>query len=356
MELKPVGPSPQISAAMPSLGLVKSPAVAIVQSPTSAPLLPKDTLAQAQATPGQAANTLAFVEENEPPTREDLNWFSTLESKMDLGYQPSVDESIRYNEIARKLDASAAESESAGPPTRTEINWAVDLEKRVKANHKASPEERTEYQKIAIRLLRADQEVSIPQLKTVSHEELAWAKRLETRVTQEKHRATPLEMETYQDIYARFQAEKTETPKPPFPTAEELDWAKDFSNQIRTNHYQPTETEKNRYMDIYVREQASLAPDSDAPSREDLNWQLSFNQKINQGYQPTEAEWDRSSQIMERIYLQETSLLQPESGSLEQHEIDWANRLIYSAEKGIPPTPEETERYEDIFKRYSKDR
>jgi hypothetical protein len=80
---------------------------------------------------------------------------------------------------------------------------------------------------------------------------------------------------------------------------------------------------------------------------------MQLTAKMEQGYQPTAAELDRAGKIVEVLYINDPSLINPHDAPVAQHERDWALRLRAQAEAGIPPSPEELERYEEIYNRYA---
>lgn len=366
MDFKPLGPSSQLSAALPSAGPTKPSSLngsAPVQSTSSASKVtpPRDHVQQAAVPPGQAVNSLAFVEDTSapaPPTREDLAWFDAMDTKINrMGYQPNASEALRYNEIESYLAASE-DAATTGPPSRAEVNWTLELEDMVNRGYEPNAEELKHYQQIAVRLFIADQTPSIPDYKTVSPEELAWAKNLEEKITHPpygiKYEATTEEKEKYQDIYNRFQAEKAEQKQQTPPSPEELKWAQDLADEITKKGHKATPEEVTRYTEIYNRHQATSNLDLGRPlTSEDVQWHQELSAKMEQGYQPTAAELDRAGKIVEILYINDPSLIRPHDAPVAQHERDWALRLRTQAEAGIPPSPEELARYEEIYNRYA---
>ncbi len=366
MDFKPLGPSSLSSAPAPLTGPPKSAPVngsAPIQTPASASKVtpPRDQIQQAAVPPGQAVNSLSFVEDTSapaPPTREDLAWFDAMETKINrLGYQPNASEALRFNEIESYLAAST-DSAPTGPPSRAEVNWTLDLEDKVNRGYEPNAEELKHYQQIAVKLFIADQTPRIPEFKSVSPEELAWAKNLEEKITHPpygiKYETSTEEIEKYHDIYNRFQAEKAEQKQQTPPSPEELKWAQDLANEITQKSHKASPEEVKRYTEIYQRHQETT--ESNSPnnlSSEDVKWHMQLTAKMEQGYQPTAAELDRAGKIVEVLYINDPSLINPHDAPVAQHERDWALRLRAQAEAGIPPSPEELERYEEIYNRYA---
>ncbi|MGE3728473.1 MAG: hypothetical protein AB7I41_23185 [Candidatus Sericytochromatia bacterium] len=361
MDFKPLGQPTPLSAALPKAGPSKP---APVTGPVP-PTLPQaatqtDQIHQGAVPPGQAVGSLAFVEDVaavDPPTREELQWSLELEAKMKQGFQPTAADALRFNEIEMRL-AATLEPQELGPPTRAEVNWALGLEDKVKQGYQPNASEIKQYQNIAHRLFKADQTPSVPELKTVTREELAWAKDLETKITHAppelRYEATKEDIEKYQDIYNRYQAEKAEQKKQVPPTPEELKWAQDLADEITQKGHKATPEEVERYTEIFQRHQAASNPDStQSLSSDDLKWHMQLTAKMEQGYQPTAAELDRAGKIVEALYLNDSNLIQPHDSPVAQHEQDWALRLKAQAEQGIPPSPEELERYAEIYNRYA---
>ncbi len=365
MDFKPLGPSSLSSAPAPLTGPPKSAPVngsAPIQTPASASkVTARDQIQQAAVPPGQAVNSLAFVEDTSakaPPTREDLAWFDAMDTKINrMGYQPNASEALRFNEIESYLAASD-DAATTGPPSRAEVNWTLELEDMVNRGYEPNAEELKHYQQIAVRLFIADQTPSIPDYKTVSPEELAWAKNLEEKITHPpygiKYEASTEEKEKYQDIYNRFQAEKAEQKQQTPPSPEDLKWAQDLADEITKKGHKATPEEVTRYTEIYNRHQATSNLDLGRPlTSEDVQWHQELTEKMKKGYQPSAAELDRAGKIVEILYINDPSLINPHDAPVAQHERDWALRLRTQAEAGIPPSPEELARYEEIYNRYA---
>lgn len=357
MELKPLGQPTPISAAVP-ISAPNRPTAVTGTQPPQAPPTSQDQVLRTPAAPGQAVSALAFVEEaaqTEPLTREDLAWFDALAVKMNSqNYQPTAEEAVRFNQIEMRLMA-AVEPETLGPPSRAEVNWALGIEDKVKQGYQPNHKELTHYQDIAVRLFRADQTSPLPDFKTVSQAELAWAKALETKITKDKYDPLPEDIKNYEDIYLRFQAEMAQQKQQTPPSPADLQWAQALAEKITQGDHKTTPEEVERYTDIYNRHQATSGSGAKPSlSSEDVQWYTQLKDKMDhQGYQPTAEELDRAGKIIEIMYLNDPSLILPQDAPVAQHEQDWALRLRTQAEQGIPPSPEELERYEEIFNRYT---
>lgn len=134
-------------------------------------------------------------------SEQDIDWAQDLEARVKRGEKPTAEETSRYEDVFRRMQASLAAGQ-APPPDRP-------------------PEPRQ----------------SARGLAPVSEEDMAWAIALQTRV-QGGATASDAEIERYDDIYRRQQA--TESPPPPPPTrnvsgASEADiqWALDLERKVK---------------------------------------------------------------------------------------------------------------------------
>lgn len=300
---------------------------------------------------GQANTSVAFVESTPtPPSKADLAWALNLEKSVKKGYQPSEAEFATYKKIADQLEACTPMIQpDTSPVTARESAWALDLEARVKQGAEPTGKEIASYRNIAVRLLKAEQVPPPPA--GVSEDEMAWARNLQRRVTQEGYQPAPKELEAYNDIYTRSQAKQPQPAKVPMS---DLAWANQLQQRIGQG-YQPSETERQRYLEIYNATQAQKSPELRGVSADESKWALELQDKVTKmGYRPTQAELDRYGDISDRLMLQDPESIHPGNGVVSQHELDWAGRLQERVRSGIPASDEELERYQAIHQRNGK--
>ena len=182
-----------------------------------------------------------------------------------------------------------------------------------------TPEETARYQAIAKRL--AGEETS-GALKSVSQQEVQWALQLEQRVMSQGYQPTEQEIATYTDIARRLQAVEAPAPPPPpppptaRPSAKDLHWALALEARVKRGK-NPTDDEFSRYRDIVQRLKASEAagtaeaPASRRPAREpatpsepvseaDLAWAIALQTRVQGGGEASEAEKVRYDDIYRR--------------------------------------------------------
>ncbi|PIQ25064.1 hypothetical protein COW36_07525 [bacterium (Candidatus Blackallbacteria) CG17_big_fil_post_rev_8_21_14_2_50_48_46] len=316
---------------------------------TQTPQPPQDRHTAASVLPGQAAPQLSFIENTDPPSREELNWALELEQKIKQGYAPNSTETTRYTEISNRLQTSQDASDP-NSVTQAEVNWALELESKTRSGHPPSAQELNYYQSIAQKRFQADQEPKIPELKTVSPQELDWAQALMKRVSQIGYKPSQQEIEHYTDIYNRYQAEQAHSTSNA-PSAEEIQWAQSLAQKIQAG-YPPLEAETSKYIEIQTRFETNKGQDS--LSKSEIQWMLDFRQKVADSYQPLEAELDKYSQLLDQAMAQDATLIDPAEAPLTQHEIDWANRLQEKVKAGYAPQPGEEARYQEIYSRFAK--
>ncbi len=251
-----------------------------------------------------------------PPgiTQAEIQWALTLEKRVKTeNYQPNAQEMAQYEDLSHKLaqeysrrsDAGNQTAPGAAPVSQSEIDWALALESRVKTeNYKATPQEIARYEDVTSRLARqqlAPQQPSGPADKrsgdkinaphesgsmigkasnSVTAQELEWATQLQAKV-QEGYRATPAEIQTYQDIYLRHQAGQDEI----------TEQAKN-SAQVGPSEYGPQPGHDSSST-------VTVPEDSMDP---DLVWALRMLDRVqNAGYVPTETETARYQKVLERF-------------------------------------------------------
>jgi predicted transcriptional regulator len=161
-------------------------------------------------------NQVAFA----PVSQQEIQWALQLESKIKEGYSPTQKEKDQYTDIFNRLqhaqDTSGHWKEWSKPfstPDRevgpAEIQWALELEQRVKQGYQPTAEETARYEDIAKRLQgsqspRQDStKRSSSHVREVTQEEIQWALELEQKVKQGQQ-PTAEETARYEDIAKRL--------------------------------------------------------------------------------------------------------------------------------------------------------
>lgn len=153
--------------------------------------------------------------------------------------------------------------------------------------------------------------------KPVSESELNWAGELEQHV-QQGHQPDEREVTRYQDIVQRLQAQRLDNAQQAGVSENDFVWAQQLEVQLAQN-YQPNDQEIQRYNQIVTQlrgappveaaspasppQAAAQAPTGSAPgiSQEEYNWAVTLEQKVQQGYSPTQVEVDKYQQINQRV-------------------------------------------------------
>lgn len=352
--LKPGSPALASQSVQRSLQAAGRPAVPAQAATASPPPAASDRLQTRTVQAGQASQALAFVEaapaSQDPPTPAEMRWALALERQLQQGHKPTAAETERYQAIAARLqNAGPAQLQATERPSPAQIAQALALEARVQQGHVPSPEEQQQYQQVLTALWQADQVYVLPGL---SPEESQWALSFQHKM-QQHYQPSPVEMEHYSQLYTRMQ--QASASKPPAPTAAELDWAMQLSQKMDQG-YQASPREAEAYTDIYQRYQAQQAPQpgSRALSSAELNWAVQLRQQIQQGYTPSTEEVSRYSEIMRCLESQSPPAADPARQSLSQYELDWAIKLQERVVQGYQPSEAEHQRYQTIYQRATR--
>ncbi|MGV3525689.1 MAG: peptidoglycan-binding protein [Candidatus Sericytochromatia bacterium] len=176
--------------------------------------------------------------------------------------------------------------------TADEIQWARQLESRVAQGHQANQQEISRYNEIQMKLATygmAPAAPTAPAVPTstgpVSQAEIDWAMQLQHKVQFENYQPTEQEVAAYTDIYSRYQQQQAAAPPAApvapvapaapavpaapvagtgAPTPEELQWAQQLQTMVQQG-YQATEQEIAKYTDIFNRMQQASGPAPAAP-------------------------------------------------------------------------------------------
>ncbi|GIW22839.1 MAG: hypothetical protein KatS3mg068_1846 [Candidatus Sericytochromatia bacterium] len=237
------------------------------------------------------------------PTQEEINWALELENKVKSGYTPNAQETAKYQDIANRLQASQSSKISVTAPTQEEINWALELENKVKSGYTPNAQETAKYQDIANRL-QASQS-SKTSVTAPTQEEINWALELENKV---KSGYTPNAQETakYQDIANRLQAsQNTSSGNNRDWTA----WSQPFSVprsifQTTPRIIQVPATLRKMNSNIPVNTSVNVGPslnNNPTVSNDEIQWALNLENRVKNGYNPTEAELYQYKQIADKL-------------------------------------------------------
>ena len=127
-------------------------------------------------------NQVAFA----PVSQQEIQWALQLESKIKEGYSPTQKEKDQYTDIFNRLqhaqDTSGRWKEWSKPfstPDKgvgpAEIQWALELEQRVKQGYQPTAEETARYEDIAKRLAKQPVPSGYGQTSAGMTEPLNWA-------------------------------------------------------------------------------------------------------------------------------------------------------------------------------------
>ena len=169
--------------------------------------------------------------------------------------------------------------------TAEEVQWARSLEGKVVQGYKPSQQEIQKYNEIQMKLatygVAASATTTLSSTGPVSQAEIDWAMQIQHKVQFENYQPTQQEVATYTDIFNRYQQQLQAQPTQPqapvqpqqpvtppapqqpvapaappagtgAPTPEEMQWAQQLQQMVQQG-YQATEQEVARYTDIYTR-------------------------------------------------------------------------------------------------------
>lgn len=373
-----------------------------------------------------------------PVTQDELNWALDLQNKIQTqNYQPTPDEVAKYKDIFNRYESQGVDAPAPAPAykpgetpavaidnkvSQAELDWAVDLQARVDQGYQPTHHEIARYTDIFNRY-EASQKPAEPTpapaapttpgapsapTAPVTHPgatqtDVQWARAFENRIAQGQ-KGTPDEIARYNTIQMKLAnygmappAEPTvATTAPGAPlTQADIDWAMQLQHRVQYQGYQPTQAEIDRYTDIYNRQQAPapaaqqpaapVAPAAPtapqqpaaptAPSAEDIQWAQQLQTAVQQGYQASEAEIARFTDIYNRLQASQgqpqAPAQQPAAPSAPvapvapaqqtppgsvmintgtpDHELQWALELLNRYRQGYQPSPSELAMYESII-------
>lgn len=284
-----------------------------------------------------------------PVTQTELNWAKQLQTKVSqYGYRPSQQERDKYEDIYQRQRVGMQSQEGVfnpakvAPPTEQEMAWAQDLANKMKQfGYKPNDTEKAKYQGIYQRLQmqkadKADTE-KIQNPKQVTQADVDWAVNLMNKVSQ-GYNPTGAESRKYEEIYNAIQQGKgpqkknevvsTQSNKPVTqtttknntpPTQAELKWASELETKV-SQGYNPTQAEKDKYTGIFERYKSdkttSVKPSdppppgqsTGKPTQAELKWAQDLETKVNeQGYEPSQAEIDKYTDIANRLNASQNS-------------------------------------------------
>lgn len=163
------------------------------------------------------AKSVVFASEDSTHrnTQAEKWWTLDLEKRVAAGYQPNANEILMYYNFIQRLQEPAAnrQIDTAGKVSQAEIKWALDLRARAKEDEQPTAEDSAKFEDISRRLqaqvLKARSLAPLDRdAGLISPEERQWAAALESRV-KDGYTPSPEETARYQRLQARLQ------PKPP---------------------------------------------------------------------------------------------------------------------------------------------
>jgi hypothetical protein len=271
--------------------------------------------------------------------------------------------------------------------TQSDMNWALALEEKVKGGYTPTQQETQVYQNIAAKLSAAmsnptgntqtqqtTQTTAPTQNMGISQEELNWAISVENAV-KGGYTPTPQETQAYQNIAAKMAAAKNQstqqtqqTTQTTAPTQnmgisqDELNWAIAIEDKVKQG-YKPTNEETQAYQNIAAKmaaaknqstQQAGQLPAG--VSQQEIDWALQLETKVKGGYTPTQQETQAYQGIAAKMAAAKNQPTQ-QAGQLpagvSQQEIDWALQLETKVKGGYTPTQQETQAYQALAAKIS---
>lgn len=313
------------------------PAPARPAAPAAAPTAPApagDQMQTAAQPAGQAQPVLHFQDMTLPepagPSQAELDfaWVQQLEQKLTTGYKPTAEEVRRYNDIQFQIAVNGKPSPTPvpeSPLSAEELQWAQQLEQKLTQGYQPTSQESARYQELLLRVT-GDEAASAPiapaapvapgapaapvspapaPAAAVTPEELQWAQQLHERV-QQGYQPSPAEVQRYEELSARLAASQPAPTLPPGISQAEFDWAVQLEQRVAQGQ-QASPDEVQRYEAIMARIAAASQQTldnlpEDAPfTREDIRWAQEIEQKVTQGYEPNPAEVQRYEELSQKV-------------------------------------------------------
>lgn len=261
----------------------------------------------------------------------------------------------------------AAGGRGASP---ADVQWARDLEAKVVQGHKPSQAEISRYNDIQMKLATygmaqaapaqgpAAPAAAAPAGAPVSQAEIDWAMQLQHKVQFENYQPSQQEVAQYTDIFTRYQQQgnqvtapaapaqpqapvapaQTAPAQPAAPTApagstvspEEVQWAQQLQQMVQQG-YQASEQEVARYTDIYNRMQAAQGAGPQAPAQQQPGYQT----------QPAAPVAPAAPPAAPGAVMINVAAADPE--------LQWALELLNRYRQGYQPSASELVMYERII-------
>jgi hypothetical protein len=286
-------------------------------------------------------------------------------------------------QVAQKLNPNGNSGSYTPPVTSEEINWAKGLQSKiVQYGYKPSPAERQKYDNI---YQRQQLGASIQNgnfnpnsVPAPTQQEIGWAKELINKMQNFGYKPNAQDIQKYQDIQKRQQMSKNNPqpvqqqnqvgvqqaqPASNAPSQQEMSWAVNFMNQVKAG-YKPSPAEEQQYQGIFNRAKAqpsgntgNVSAQNVTVSQDELVWAKSLEQKVDQGYNPSQQEITKYNDIFARhkqVQTQSTQQAQPQQGGVSQEELQWAQQIEARVNQGGSITPQEKATYDQIYARYQQ--
>lgn len=391
-------------------------------------------LQAAQNAPPASAPSAAPAAPTQPASQvsdAEISWALQLEQKVNQGYQPNAQETAQYNSIFQRINTAppagnpqapaGAPAPSAPPVSQEEMNWALELENKVKTqNYQPTAEETARYEQIFAKLQAAQNAQGAPAPAPTQTAPRNWSQWSQPfNVPAAPTMPLPIAGPGGQPVMNVPSSLNGAPQTPPSavlnqapgqpaaqamapaaaPSQAEIDWALQLEAKVNQGH-QPTAQETAQYQDIARRLQAAqsgaaapapqapapqAAPQQSAPplppgvSQAEIDWALQLEAKVNQGHQPTAQETAQYQQIAQKLQAAQNAVAagqqQPAPqqvptapppaaapapapaqqglpNGISQQEIQWAMELEAKVnQQNYQPTQQEVQRHADIAQR-----
>lgn len=334
---------------------------------------------------------------------QELQWAVDLQNRIDTqGYRPTQQDIVRYTDIYNRYQKQQEEAAAQpAPQPQAPAQPTQPTQPTAPAQPTAPVQPAQPQQPVA------------PQGAT--QDEMEWARRLEGRVVRGEQ-VPQAEIDRYNDIQlklANFGVAPAASSSAPTavngpaltsgsgPVSQsEVDWAMNLQHRVQFENYQPSGQEVAQYTDIFNRYQAQLnaqqpaapapqpqapvqptapaaAPSSGAVSPEEIQWAQQLQQMVQQGYQASQQEVARYTDIYNRLQnqggaqapaAQQPTAPQPTYSAPTQPaaptpapgstminvnaadpELQWALELLNRYRQGYQPSQNELAMYERII-------
>lgn len=279
------------------------------------------------------------VKKNSIPSTDELKWASELEKKVDAGYHPTKSEKAQYDDIFARY-------EKTKPQTFEEqLKWAKDLEVKVnQQGYKPSEDEISKYNDIKSKLDAQNAEKTSKVDKTEQTEV----------VNQPQDPLHGSSVEIFGKVGNALNSWNKTHAGQPFPR-ENIFYPSVQGNLVSQALLNKEAKKGGDYLTrLSISGNAPALYIPSLNSSQASSYQFSdgkiFNRSINQ--EQTTQQQEEETQEVQQTSRPQTQQVVSNPNAVSQEELDWAKTIEEKVNQGYKPSQAELDMYNDIFARY----